>query len=619
MRRLFTALFGFVLLVLGTPALIATIMYDGSGEDAMPVHLYTEDADAEIMLMEELKASFDDLESGVTEDMIFNLHEDIINVAIFQAIREQNPDYMPTDDCATPEACYIVAEQQTFEEYNLSLRVVGAWVDFAQDTFNLNVFLEVELEDGFTYKTVISTEFKFTDVPGKYVLEFEELRIGNLPVPASALSGLLSAIEQNAEDVDFDVLTEDVPVGEVDLVEFSYTIQKDEIVEQIGQDDPNPETDLIKEVLSIIFDQELLTFEFIDEEFVVAGRLSKFQNDGDLDIPEYLYDLHEVDPVTGEIGEYDPTAIDPENYLADLFTEFVFNYALVGDGFVINEEVFNKLIYAGAEGFAEQRTTQEIDLGDGNVEVVELGLEGIWFEIESDAIYAHALMRAASVESQLVITATKVEEESSDLELVFEFTEITFGEDDGESANDYLEIVDMEVFQNMFAEIGDIEFGYFDEFGTLHISAERLSDLLGEGSQEDTVIVTGINIVQDALIIDIEPADPQLAQALEDFSAAINDVIESEQLITDLENLLDTTTEGPEQEVFEAVQDLQETLQNEEVPTAEQVTELFDNFEELDEETQAEFLETFEDLVDPSVLENFEDLFEQQAGGTTEE
>lgn len=610
MKKLFMALFAFVLLVLGTPALIATIMYDGSGDTHMPIHLYTEDADAQQMAMQELKDSFDDLESGATTDMIYNLNEDIINVAIFEAIREQNPDYMPTEDCATPEACYIVAEQQTFEDFDISLRVVGAWVNFEQDVFKLNVFLEVELNDGFTYKTVITTEFKFTDVPGKYVLEFEELRIGNLPLPASALSAVLNLIEKNVDDVDLDDATADIEVGEVDLAEFTYTLQKDEIVELIGEDQPSAENDLMKEVISIIFEQELLTFEFVEEEFVVSGRLSKFQSDDTTDIPAYLYDLHEVDPISGDIGEYDPNALDPESFLTDLFTEYVFNYALVGGGFEINEETFNKLIYAGAEGFAEQRMVQEIDLGDGNVEDVEVGLKGIWFEITPDAIYAHALLRVASIDSQLTLRADKVVAESSDTELVFEFTEISFGKDAGETANDYLEIVDLDVFKAMFAQIGDIEFGAFDSEGTLTISATRLSALMQDGSQEGTVNVTGISIIQDAIVIEIEPVDAELAAALDDFSAALEGVIASETLLTDLEGVLDTETEGPEQEVFDAVTNLQGDLAAGESVDPDDVTALFDNFGELDEETQAAFLETIEDLIDPTILGTYEGLFE---------
>lgn len=616
MKRLFTALFAIVLVVVGTPALVATLMYDGSGDTHMPVHLYTEDASAERMLMEELKLSFDELENGTSEDMIYNLHEDIINVAIFEAIREENPEYMPTADCSTPEQCYIAAEQQDFEDFNVKLRVVGAWVDFAQDQFDLNVFLEVELDDGFTYKTIVSTEFKFTDVPGKYVLEFEELRIGNLPIPASALSSLLSAIDDNSSEVDFSQMDENVEFGELDLVNFTFTLTKDEIVERIGVNEENQEVDpsqeLMREVVSIIFEQELLTFELVDEEFIVMGRLSKFQSDDIEDIPAYLYDLHTVDPTTGEVGDFDPEALDPESYLSDLFTEYVFNYALVGGGFEISEEVFNKLLYSGAEGFAEARTVEEVDFGNGEMEQVELGLQAIWFEMEADAIYAHALIQIASVESELVIRADKIDSESSTTELVFEFTEISFGKDEGESANDYLQIVDLEAFKNMFAQIEDVEFGYFDEFGTLHITTEKLSALMQDGSSDGAVNVTGINLVQDAIILDIEPADQNLQQVLSDFGDALEDVIGSEALLTDLESVLDTTTEGPEQEVFTAVQDLQQTLSNNEAPEAEQVEELFNNFSELDETTQTEFLETIENLIDPSVFENFEQFFTEE-------
>jgi len=615
MKRLFTALFALVLLVLGTPALIATIMYDGSGDEQMPVHLYTEDADAQQMLMEELRTSFDELEAGDTQDFIFNLHEDIINTAIFEAFREQNPEYMPTDDCSTPEQCYVEAVQQDFEDFNLKLRVVGAWVDFGEDTFDLNVFLEVELDDGFVYKTIVSTEFKFLDVAGnsgEYVLEFQQLKIGNLPLPASAISALLKAIESNSSEVNFDNVTQDMEFGEFDLTEFRFTITKDELAAKIAEGDnaePDAQTDLIKEVVSIVLNK-IVVFEFKNQEFVATGELSKFKSEDVTDIPSYLYDLHEVDPITGEIGEFDVNALDPESYLKDLFTEYVFNYALIGGGFEINEEVFNKLIYAGAGGFADQRTVQELDLGDGDIQLLEFGLQGMWFEITPDAISANALIKLDSVSSVLVIRADKVEAESSSTELVFEFTTIAFGEDLGENPNEYLDIVDIDAFKQLFAQIGDIEFGTFDENGTLRISAERLSMLMQDGSEEGTVNVTGISIIQDAIVLDIEPADPVLAQALNDFTAALKTVLGSEQLLVDLEVILDT--EGAEQDTLAAVQDLQETLANEETPTAEQVDAIFENFNDLDSETQEQFLTAIEDLIDPTVLGGYQDLYDPQ-------
>lgn len=616
MKRLFTAIFAVVLLVLGTPALLATIMYDGSGDEHMPVHLYTEDASAEAMLMEELRDSFDELETGVTDDFVLNIHEDILNVAIFEAIREENPEYMPTDDCSTPEQCYISAEQQTFEDFDLSLRVVGAWVDFKQDVFNLNVFLEVELEDGFTYKTIVSTEFEFLDVAGtsgEYVLDFQELRIGNLPIPSSALAGLINAIDSNINEVDLDSQIGEMAYGDLDLDDFKFTITKQEIAEMISEGDGEDaaQSALVEEVVSIVLNK-IVVFEFANEEFIATGELSKFESEDVTDIPSYLYDLHTVDPVTGEIGEYDPESIDTETYLKNLFTEFVFNNALTGNsGFEINEEVFNKMIYASAEGFVEQRTIEEIDLGDGEIITVELGLQAMWFEITPEAISAQALIRLDSVDSLLNVEVTKNEEASTATELVFELTDITFGKDVDENANEYLAVLDLQAFKNLFAEQGDIGFGSFDDNGVLTISTDGLSALMQDGSEEGAVNVTGLSIIQDAIVLNIEPAG-ELATALADFSAALESVVESEELLTDLESVLDTTTEGPEKDVYDSVTDLQETLSNDEVPTAEEIEELFDNLEELDAETQEEFLDTIEALIDPAVLAAYQDGYEAE-------
>jgi hypothetical protein len=622
MKKLFMAVLIPVLFVLGTPALLATIMYDGSGDTALPIELYTEDADAKQMVMEELTASLDDVSNEVEDDFIFNLHEDIINVAIFEAIREENPNYMPTDDCATPEACYVAYEQIPVEDFNIMLRVVGAWVDFEDDMFSLNTFLEVELEDGFTYKTVISVDFKFLDTTEYYLLEFEQINVGNLPIPSGMIASVLSAIENNVDDVDLQATLDEMEYGEADLDEFSFKLYKDEIVDMIGNEEQTDENGepveedsgqkMMKQVLSEIFEQSLVVFEFTGDELVASARLSMFKSEDITDIPEYLYDLHSTDPVTGEVGPYDPNALDSETYLKDLFTEYVFNYALVGGGFEINEETFNKLIYSSQNGFEDMMQVEELELADETTRTLEYGLKGLWFEMDPSGIQAKALIQLDSISSVLTLKATKVEEASSDTELVFEFTEITFGEDADEAITDYVSISDLEVFKEMLADLGDVEFGEFDEFGTLTISAERLSALMQDGSEEGTVNVTGISLVQDAIVIDIEPADAELAAALEDFGNAVESVVANPQLLTDLENVLDTTTEGPEQEVYNAVTDLQETLLNNETPDSEQVEELFDNFSEMDEESQEAFLSTFETIIsedDPDLFAEFEALF----------
>ncbi len=619
MRRLFMAIFIPVLFVLGTPALVATLMYDGTGETHMPTHLYVEGASSKDMLYEELTTSIDEVESGVTDDMIFNLSQDIINTAIFEAITapDVNPDYMPNDDCVEDSCNYIFAEPIQVEGFDISLRVVGVWVEFEQDKFILNVFLEVDINEGMTYKTIMETHFILQDEASEYVLKFDKIQMGNLPIPGSLISSIISTIDNQ---IDFDDMSGDVPVGELDVENLTYTLPKDEILEQLATDEgaePDAMAQLAQEVLSIIFDKNLLNFKLIEEEFVLTAGVSKFKNDDEQAIPSYLYDMHFSEEVEGEIvyGEFDPDSFDPEQYLKDKFTEYIFNYALVGGDFVISEQTFNKLIYFGAEGFADTRTTYEYEnLTTGEIEILDIGLKAIWFELAPGEININALFKIAGIDSLLQIKAEDVSDPLDDSQLMFEFTEITFGKDELEADGDYLSILDLEVFKQVFADLGDVEFGEFDENGTLIISVERLSSVMNDGSADQTVgtvSVDGILLVQDGIELVIT-VNSIYIDIIEDFTAALQDVVGDPELIDDLEAILDTENEGPEQEVFDAVVELQDLLNdgdNNTNPDAEDIVELFENFEDLDPETQEAFLDTFEALIPEGLLDDYEDLF----------
>lgn len=621
MKKLFMVIFIPVLFVLGTPALALSIMYDGSGDVHMPTYLYTEDADAEEMIYAELSSAIADVEDGVTDDMIYELHQDIINTAIFQFFRSDdiNPDYMPTDDCDDDACNYVFSQVLPIEGYDIGIRVVGAWVDFEDDKFITNLFLEVSLNDGFTYKTIIQVHFTFHDYADRYELEFDKIQIGNLPIPKSMISSIMNTVDNQVDDFDLDDMA-DAPIGDFDLSNIKYTLQKDEILSVLSEnqdgEEPNTGAALAQEVLSIIFDNELINFSFQEDKFILTAGVSKFRSD-ETDIPAYLYDLHFKEMVDGVevIGEFDPDSFNPESYLADMFTEYIFNSALVGGGFEIHENTFNKLIYYGADGFSDTRMTYEYTNPDTNeLEVIDIGLKAIWFELAPGDIYVNALFRIAGIDSVIQIKAEDVTPEASTTELKFEFTEITFGKDDGEVDGDYLSILDLSVFKDMFAELGDVEFGEFDENGVLTISTERLSALMQDGSQEGTVNVTGIHLIQNAIVLDIEPADAILAQALEDFQTELNSVMEDPALLTGLEEVLDVDTPGPEQDVYNNVVDLQAALAADEPIEAEDITEMFDNFEQMDSEAQEAFLDTFNDLIDPTIYEQFKNLYDSQIG-----
>ena len=364
-----------------------------------------------------------------------------------------------------------------------------------------------------------------------------------------------------------------------------------------------------QELLSIVFDNQLIQFELTDDEFVLTAGVSKFRSEDETGFPEYVYDLHDQEVVNGEvvIGEFNPDLFDPEAYMQDLFTEFLFNSSLAGGGFEIDEETFNKLIYYNASGFADTRDTVEIPVSDTETKEIELGLKGIWFEFEADEIYVKALFRIAGIDALMVIRAEEVS--SSDDELHFQFVEITAGKDEGENSGDYLEILDLTTFKQVFANMGDVEFGTFNADGDLIITAEQLSLLMQDGTEDGAVEVTGILLQEGAIVLNVEATNPTLQAALDAFTGAVEDVMADPQLLTDLGGVLDTTDGGTEQALFETVEDIQTVLAGGGDVSGEQIEELFNNFEDLDSETQEDFLDAIIGLVDPSVYTDFEALF----------
>lgn len=616
MKKLFMAIMIPILVILGTPALIATLMYDGTGEEHMPTYLYTDEYDFENMMFTEINTAIEEVEDGTTENLELSIHSDMINRFIYEMILEENENYAPGDDCATDDECYMFSEPVQAEGYDLSFRVVGMWVSFYDGEaesdpgrFTFNIYLEVNLNDGATYKTVVELHFLFEDDADYYYLEFDKVQMGRLPVPKSFFVSIMDMIESQG-NIDLDEQVGGLPLGSLDLNNLSYTIEKDEILAAM-EEDANGEADsgaqMMQQLLSIVFDEELITFDLTDDEFVLTAGVSKFRSD-DTDIPEYLYDMHDktVEGTETVIGEYNPELFDPEAHIQTLFSEFIFNNALVGGGFEISEETFNKLIYAGAEGFVETRQTVDIEISDTETKTVEVGLQAMWFEFNDDGIFVKALFSIADIDSLLVLKAS--EESTSDEELVFEFYEINAGKDDGENSGDYLEITDMDAFQAVLSDF-EIDFGHFDENGNLILSAEELTALMQDGSADDAVTVTAIDLVEEAIILTVTP-NAQYQAALDAFQDAMETTLGDPNLLTDIGGVLDTTDGGAEQATYEAMQDIQDAINdpNQDV-TGEQIEELFTNLEGLDEETQQEFLDTIVDSIDPSTVEGFEDVF----------
>jgi len=518
--------------------------------------------------------------------LVLNINQDIINRAIYDQILKINPNYAPGPNCANDEECFIVSGDAASNDVSFGFHVIGVWADLkAPATLTdpgriiLNISLEVVMNSTMSYNTVLQVHFLFDDDKDYYYLEFDKLEMGKIPVPKSFFVTVLNALEKQG-GIDLTSQLSDIPIGEVDLDTLSYTLPKDEILTTISDTGNTQDISklLTQELLSVVFDNQLLNLSVEDQEFVLQLGVSKFSNTDTTDIPSYLYDLHDQTTVDGnvEIGEFNPDLFNPEEYLQDVFTQYIFSSTLLNNnGFTIDEETFNKLVYFNLSGFENARSVQEIQVSDTETKEIEVGLKAIWFEFGDEEMYVHALFTIGNIQSKLLIHATEVP--TTDGTLQYTFDNITLGKDAGENSGDYIEILDLSMMKQVFAQLGDVDFATFTSEGDLVISPTQLSTLLQDGTQPDAVTVTDVSMTVGGITLTVEP-NGSLDTILNTFQDALITVLGDNALLTNLQSTLDTTDGGAEEAIYEAVESIQTTLNESGTITQDQIDDLFQSY-----------------------------------------
>jgi len=612
MKKLFLLLVFFVVIIGGIPLALVGFMYDGSGAEDIPTDLYIPIADAKSMFFEELDASIGDVEDGTTVDMEYNATADMINVFIFEKIRENpdlNPNYLPGDDCET-DACNNILYESLADGSNLSLR--GVWVELNEGEFVINVYIEAPIAS-FSYKTTIRLYFSFEDLEDQYVLSFEKITLGNVRVPKTLLSTVMNLVSNNVPSFDLEELNGQVTVGDLDIETFTYTLMKDDVLEELvkGDDTSSAGGVLAQEVLSIIYDNNLLEFSIAKDEILIIVGISKLESTDAEEMPMYLYDLHDYTMLGSEkiYGDFNPSLFDGEQYLMNRFTEYVFTSALTNNDFMIYEETFNKLIYHSENGFSDTRVSYSytVDPFSSEYKSVELGLKALWFDFTGTEIIGKALFQIAGIESMLELRATQISESST--ELVFEFDMMTIGKDPLEVDGEYINITNMEPFIELFRSMDSIEFATFNEQGQMVITAEGLSAFLQQGTT-DAVQVTGISLVNNAIALEVSA--PEYQAILDTFTTELYNVVSDPSLLTNLDDVLDNETNPDEQAILDIMSQIQEDILNTGIASSEDINEMFTLLDNSDTETQNDFIEVFEDMVDPSTFNDFDEIFSTQ-------
>ncbi|MFP4286175.1 MAG: hypothetical protein ACLFRI_00640 [Candidatus Izemoplasmataceae bacterium] len=602
MKKLMTSLLIMVIAFVGVPLLFVGLMHEGEAFDAVPKELYQTDETAREMIYQELNEAITLAKSDMNEDLALMISEDIINVAIFNAVRGNedrqgiNEHYLPNDDCSDSSCLYVLEETM---DNGAVVRVLGIWVEVSEDTLTLNVAIEVET-DNFTFKTIIQTDLIIKDdVQNQtYTFEFSTLRIGRIPLPKALLTTIINLLE-NVTDMTLDAL----PFGDLELSELRYTINKQDVIDFVkskGEDDATML--LATEVLGIIFDNGLIQLNLNDQHIELRFKISTIRNSPDKEIPSYLQD-------------FDYENYDIEQTLKDRFDEFVFTAALTNQTyFSISESTFNRMFYKQMEGFENARFDFEYTDDLGNVQTITVGLMAVWFEfvvVEEDLeqvtyLDIYGLFDIDGIKSQLHIRSDEIIDYQTGV-YAFDLSTITLGEETGK---EFLTIDNLAPFKEYLSTMEDFNFGYFSEEGYIVIDTNRLTSLMEDGTNTGVVSVNEVEIVDGAIRIHIVATDANLQDVLDDFTNALQNTFEDPDLATNLETVLDITTPGPEQDTYNQVLNIQDKIDNEETITEEDVATLFENFDEMSTEAQSAFIETFEDLIDPNLLDDYTSNFE---------
>jgi hypothetical protein len=600
MKKLLLIILVPTFIIIGIPAIILGIMHDGGTKDALPTELYTDDVNAEHMLYEELSIALDASKNDIEKDFNLEISEDLLNTLIFNSIRGDaenpgiNPDYLPTDTCSDSSCLYIMEEDVGFG----TARLLGIWIDLEDDNITANVALEVETSV-LTYNTALKVDLAFVDdgENGEYRLELDRIRLGNLPIP----KGILSAIINTFDGID---VSNALPFGTFDTSDFVYTLEKSDMVAYIEEGNETDGTiQLAAQVLGVVFEEEMLVFDIETDAITIFFELSTLRNGPDKEIPTYLHEMQSAETI-------DETVFDYNTHLENRFEQFIFNMALTNQSyFTITEQTFNKIVYYEMDGFRDAQKTFEYEDGSGTPQTITIGLEAILFEFRTgdNGVYINVkgLFNIDGIKSQLLIRADDTDQ-STDQVYVLEFTEVTLGE---EPSKEYLEIVELEAFKEAMKAMGEFPFGSVNDNGDLEIDTSLLTELLEEGSAAGTVSIDQVEIVTEGLRVHVTATDAQLQQLLDDFGDAMNDAFTDPNLLTNLDSILDTSTEGPEQDLYNEVESIQETIDQGGTVTEEDVDAMFEYYDQLDETSQGAFMDTFGDTMDQTLLDAFSDEY----------
>jgi hypothetical protein len=192
--------------------------------------------------------------------------------------------------------------------------------------------------------------------------------------------------------------------------------------------------------------------------------------------------------------------------------------------------------------------------------------------------------------------------------LVYEINGLTMGKSPLVLDDSYLIIDDVEAFIPIIRDTLTNDFIQFNELNQLEIGGSALENYLNAFLESSGITLADISVVDEAILLGFN-LDPNLQSLFDSYANAINDVLGNENFVAGLTEALNPESSPEAEEFINEVTSISEKLNNNQTISSEDVDGLLDEFADLSQEEQEAFFNVMQSLIDPALLEEFENSF----------
>lgn len=602
-KGIFKLIFGLLLTVIVLVGSVLAFVYfsirDKTNE--IPYELYSEDITFEDEVNNILFSSLDQFSENTELDVSFS--EDNLNKLIFAIIRQNYPNYLPTDDC-DEFSCQVIAGTKIDLPVigKRAVAVKGAYGKFVNQDIRFYVILDLG-----SIPSTINLTLSFQENDGVYKLIIKRLSLGKLNILSGLgkifLGPVLNAVGLSEEKINQVFEQKNIPLT-FNQKELSFNFDKENLSEVIKKlltpkdSTPSEENEMLMSLLDIFASNDLINFGFFDKNeikhFGIRLTLEK------LSVKEERRSLpHNVQ-----------TPFNTEVFINNKTQSFILSNLVSEPKLTFTNLDFNRIIYDKTNYYQDFRF--EFNLPNGKTFVIKI--DGILIDFSSSEVTIDILININNLVTIMRLRGEVIDNNTDAVKIqVSEI--ITLGEDPGEEEIDFIKTQNTYLLNLIGDNLASLEIISYDKDSrTFMLDSKTFNNLINVTGNNDNPLITveKINILEGKLDIYITYNDPQLSNLINNVTNLVNDFLANNNLAIDDFNISDPEQAELIEELLDSLGEISNVINNNEDLSHEQIDNLINLINQLDDENLNTFIELFEtEINDSQLLDLYDMLFGQ--------